>query len=242
MTNDWNKIAESYEQSQIRKDSFDSLVDYPAQRAAMGDIENKRILDIACGSGRKAFEWAVNGAKEVFAFDIADPLVEAWKTKGKPDNLKIFKGDIAKLPDMPELYGKKFDLITSFQAVGYPSDLTVTFRAIRNLLEDDGRFILSTAHPFRYVVEKMETMSLEPAVAYRQEGPYSYNSTWNSSETSTDYLRTISARINAILDSGFNLERVIEPCLTKKQEQEHPHKKAWADKYFGNIICVARAK
>ncbi len=40
MDNDWNKLAQPYEQSQVREDSFDTLVDYPAQKDAMGPIIN----------------------------------------------------------------------------------------------------------------------------------------------------------------------------------------------------------
>ena len=205
----------------------------------MGSIENKRILDIACGSGRKALEWAQNGASEVYAFDISDAFIIELK-KIKPENMQVFKGDIADISGITELQGQKFDLITSLMAAGYPDELTLTFKAIRNLQNPNGRFVLAVAHPFRWVIEKMEK-GLAPGLAYREEYSHSYPSTWDNSVTTTQNTFMLSTRINSLLESGFALEKVIEPCLTDVQRDKYPHKAEWADKYFGTIIFVARA-
>jgi SAM-dependent methyltransferase len=241
MQNEWDKLATAYETAQVEGDSLDTLVEYPAQREAMGSIQGLRILDIACGSGRKALDWALNGATEVYAFDISRIFVEPWAHKDKPRNLKVFIGDLANLDGILELQGERFDLVTAYQAVGYPQDLQSVYTSIRRLLRSGGRFIFSTAHPFRYVVERMDAQHLSPAEAYRSEGGYSYPSTWDPSISVTHTTPMISSRVNALLRSGFALERILEPNLTPEQKAKYPHKKQWMDKYFGIIIYVARA-
>lgn len=241
MGHEWDRLANSYETAQTREDSLDTLVEYPAQREAMGSIQGLRILDIACGSGRKALDWAVNGAREVYAFDISRRFIDAWNERNKPSNLKVFQADLSQLGRIRELQGERFDLITSFQAVGYPADLQRAYVRIRRLLNNGGRFVLSTAHPFRFVIEKMERQGMPPAEAYRSEGDYSYPSTWDTSVSVTHGTPMISTRVNALLGAGFALERILEPDLTPAQRNKYPHKKDWMDKYFGIIIYVARA-
>lgn len=241
MSSDWQKLDQHYERARLREDSLDRLVEYPAQRRAMGDINGKRILDIACGSGEKACEWASSGAREVYGFDISENFVRHWQTEECPKNLRIFRGDLRHIEAIPELKGKVFDVITSFQAVGYREDLTAQFCAIRALLKPGGRFVLSTAHPFRFVVEKQEATGLPAAMVYRTEGQHDRDSSWKPGLKETSLAVTFSSRINALINAGFVLEQMIEPELSASDSRNHPNKKAWMDKYFGIVIYVLRA-
>lgn len=58
----WDGLAGDYELARQRLDSFDRLLEWPTQRAILGDVTGQRILDVGCGSGAKAVTLAEDGA------------------------------------------------------------------------------------------------------------------------------------------------------------------------------------
>ncbi len=235
MTTNWDSLSDSYEEFQIKEDSLDRLVDYPAQLELIGDIKGKRILDVACGSGRKALDWAKAGASEVVGFDISHTFVDQWKNRPKPDNLSIIQGDLSNISDIKEIKDKEFDIVTCFQALGFSTNINKTFSDIHQLLNNNGDFILTTAHPFRFVIEKMEAGNQSPAEAYRDKKQYSYPSTWDDSVTVSHSTFMISTLINSLISNQFKIEKIVEPDITQKQKVKFPHKEEWMKKYFGMI-------
>src|SRR5687768_16103562 len=114
----WEILANTYEAQSIREDSLDALLDYPAQRRALGDVRGRSILDLGCGSGRKALEWALEGAERVVGVDISSQFVEAWNGREKPNNLIFCQGDLSSLDDVAAITDERFDIVTCFQALG----------------------------------------------------------------------------------------------------------------------------
>jgi len=238
---EWDIQANSYEQSQLKPDSLDSLIEYPAQLSAIGDVTGKTILDMACGSGRKPYDWIKAGAREVFAFDITDKYQRPWgDDKSKPSNLHIFQCDLQKFYKHPLLHEREFDLITSLQASGYGPNPETIFKQVYDKLKQHGLFILTTAHPMRFAVERYESHAVGIAEAYHNKSPYVYKGTWNNSASSTAYPKTISESVNALISSGFSIEKIEEPFMSEILALKYPHKYEWMKKYFGIIIYKAR--
>lgn len=237
----WEELSTKYEALSVRADSLDTLLDWPAQLQAVGDVIGKRILDIGCGSGRKALHFALAGAAAVTGVDISESFISQWKSREMPPNLKFCVGDLSRLFQVEALSGQKFDIAVCFQAIGYSENLSEAIAAIRDFVCDGGRFFLTTAHPFRYVVEKMEREKLAPASAYRDEGVYSYPSTWDPSITVSHRKPMISTHINALLSNGFRLDRISEPDLSDEHKSAYPHKAEWMATYFGTMVYEATA-
>jgi SAM-dependent methyltransferase len=233
----WESLAKTYEDFQVREDSFDTLLDYPAQLKAVGNnFEGKNILDLGCGSGRKAFNFAISGAKKVVGIDISSNFINVWNKREKPSNLFFYQSDLSFLEEIKEIANEKFDIVTCFQALGYSSDLNRTISSIRSHLVLGGRFILSSAHPFRFAIEKNENEGIPFGEAYRDESLYSYPSTWDKNIIVSHYKPMISTYVNTILKNGFRLDSMNEPDLTQEQKAKHPHKAEWLAKYIGVII------
>lgn len=239
--NVWDNLADKYEGLQIREDSLDTLVEFPIQRELIGDMQGKRILDLACGSGRKALTLAHEGAANVVGIDISQNFILKWKTQKKPDNLEFYQGDISNLSDIVVLQGQKFDIVLCFQALGYSTNLKGTISAIRDFLNVGGRFILTTAHPFKFVVEKQERDKIKPGEAYRDESSYCFPSMWDNSVAISHATPMISTVINAIVSNKFSIDRVLEPDMSEDQKQRFPHKAEWMNKYFGIIAYSCSA-
>jgi SAM-dependent methyltransferase len=237
----WEELSTKYEALSVQADSLDTLLDWPAQLRAVGDVVGKRILDIGCGSGRKALYFALAGAAQVTGVDISDSFISQRGSRAVPPNLKFCVGDLSRLSRVEALSGQQFDIAVCFQAIGYSENLAETIGAIRGFVRDGGRFVLTTAHPFRYVVEKMEREQLAPASAYRDEGVYSYPSTWDPSITVSHRKPMISTHINALLENGFRLDRISEPDLSEEHKRTYPHKAEWMARYFGTMVYEATA-
>ena len=228
--------ADAYEVSSAREDSLDRLLEYPAQRQAIGDVSGKSILDLGCGSGRKALDFINAGADKVVGIDISSRIVDAWRSRDQPKNLYFYKGDISDLDAVAAIAGEKFDIVTCFQAIGYSRNLDKTMLSIRGHTKDGGRFVLSTAHPFRFAIEKHDREGVPYGLAYRDESQYSYASTWNESITVSHSTPMISTCINSLLKNGFSLDAMYEPDLTKAQKSQYPMKAEWLAKYVGTIV------
>lgn len=239
---EWDNQAKSYERAQLRSDSLDTLIEYPAQSSAIGDVKGKTILDIGCGSGRKACDWIKAGAQEVYAFDITTEYERPWGDDiGKPLNLHVFQSDLQDFHRHQLLLGKTFDIVTSLQTPGYGASPTKVFERILTFLKPGGLFVYTTAHPMRYAVERSEAETMSLAEAYHDKAPYTYPGNWNKNVTSAAYPMTISDRVNALLEAGFIIEGIEEPFMNRDLALAYPHKYDWMKKYFGMILFKARA-
>src|SRR5688500_9691653 len=58
----WPTLASGFEQARAREDSLDRLVEWPAQRALLGDVTGLAVLDAGCGNGAKIAQLASDGA------------------------------------------------------------------------------------------------------------------------------------------------------------------------------------
>lgn len=233
----WESLAKTYENFSLKEDSLDTLLDYPAQLKAVGDVKGKRILDLGCGSGRKAFNFAISGAKKVVGIDISSSFINAWNHREKPSNLVFYQGDLSSLEEVKEIANEKFDMVTCFQAMGYSLNLNSTILFIRSHLNLGGRFVLTTAHPFRYAIEINERQGIPIGDAYRDDSLYSYPSNWDKNIIVSHTKPMISTVISTLLANGFRLDSMKEPDLTNEQKEKYPYKAdLLAKKYIGTIV------
>ncbi len=237
----WKALAQGYEAARTRPDSFDVLMEFPAQLSLIGGVAGKRVLDLACGSGAKAIHLAQQGAREVVGVDISETFVRDVARLEPPPTTRFLRGDISRLDEISGLAGR-FDVVLLLNALGYADDELVTLRAIRDLIEDDGAFILARAHPLRFAVERSESTGVELGAAYHDRSPVSYTSNWDGKTTLTHRAATFGDTVNRLVEAGFWIERVAEPTLSEEQRREFPHKAAWIDRYAGTLIFRARPR
>lgn len=237
----WKALAESYEAARMRPDSFDVLMEFPAQLSLIGDVAGKRVLDLACGSGAKAIHLAQQGAREVVGVDISETFVRDVARLEPPPTARFLRGDISRLDEVDGL-SDPFDVVLLLNALGYADDELATLRAIRALIEDDGAFILARAHPLRFAVERSESTGVELGAAYHDRSPFSYTSNWDGKTTLTHRAATFGDTVNRLVDAGFWIERVVEPTLSEEQRRQFPPKAAWLDRYAGTLILRARPR
>jgi 2-polyprenyl-3-methyl-5-hydroxy-6-metoxy-1,4-benzoquinol methylase len=132
--------------------------------AALGQYENKRILDVGCGLGWHAFAMALlDSRNQVFGIDILPSMIEAMKEsletmrgKGIDANVTAINGDICDL-NLPE---GSFDSIYSMEAIEHVHDLKKMFKRCNDLLMPGGTLILiNDSNPLNHKTRD-ETMAM----------------------------------------------------------------------------------
>jgi 2-polyprenyl-3-methyl-5-hydroxy-6-metoxy-1,4-benzoquinol methylase len=107
---------------------------------ALDFVNNKRVLDIACGSGFGSFLFCDKGkAKEVIGCDLDLSAIKYASIKYSRPNLKFVCEDAIKFED-----DNKFDVIVSFETIEHIPNADEFLSKINSLLKDNGEFYVST--------------------------------------------------------------------------------------------------
>jgi ubiquinone/menaquinone biosynthesis C-methylase UbiE len=102
----------------------------------LGDIKNKKILDVGAGTGRLAVEFAEQGAC-VTALDVSSKMLERLKKKNK--NIEIIIGDGENLPFKNE----EFDIVIGAFLIVHFKDPLKFFDEAYRVLKNNGLFIVT---------------------------------------------------------------------------------------------------
>ncbi|MEZ2370350.1 class I SAM-dependent methyltransferase [Arthrobacter sp. RCC_34] len=227
----WQSLASDYEAARSRADSLDSLVEWPAQRAMLGDVSGLSILDLGCGNGGKLASLAQAGAAQCVGIDISGEFVTEHL-----DSLELVSADFNSFDSLHEVEGRKFDRILFLQSFGYAKDPVGILRRARAVLNDDGFILLTRTQPLRYALERAEVNDTLVGDEYFASGEFTYASGWNRDISMTKQRYTISNLLNTIAQAGLWIEAAEEPSLSDEQKRDFPEKHAWANKYLAGIL------
>lgn len=101
------------------------------------DVTDKRVLDLACGSGRYGLIAKQRGAAFVVGCDLSGAMLAR-----APLDLRV-RADMMRLPFAPG----SFDVVVSGLAVGHADDLDAWMRGIARVLAPGGQLVYSDFHP-----------------------------------------------------------------------------------------------
>ncbi|WP_052460758.1 class I SAM-dependent methyltransferase [Microbacterium gorillae] len=230
----WSALSSDYERARAREDSLDTLVEWPAQRALLGDVVGRTILDLGCGNGGKLAELVAAGAGASVGIDVGADLVPARR------GLELVQGDLNRFEDLPELTGRTFDRILFLQSFGYATDPVAVLRAARERLTDDGFILLTRTHPLRYARERAEQNGTSLGAEYYAGADFTYRAAWNDAMALTKRTYTIADLLNIFSAAGLWVDAADEPSMSAADAARFPHKKAWMDTYLGILIFRLR--
>jgi len=101
------------------------------------DVAGRRVLDLACGSGRYGLLLGRHGAGLVVGSDLSAAMLAC-----SPLELRV-RSDMMSLP----FAAASFDLVVSGLAVGHADDLDAWMAGVARVLAPGGRFVYSDFHP-----------------------------------------------------------------------------------------------
>jgi 2-polyprenyl-3-methyl-5-hydroxy-6-metoxy-1,4-benzoquinol methylase len=143
-------------------------------------INNKVVLDIACGSGYGSAILATH-AKKVTGIDVDKDAVEYAKANYLSSKINFTHGDASDIP----MSDKSVDVIISYETVEHVKDYKKFISETKRVLKKDGVLVISTPNektfyddnPFhKHEFEFMEFLKLLKS-KYRNVEPY-FQSTW----------------------------------------------------------------
>ena len=234
----WDSLAQVYAAS--RQVSADRLIEWPAQLKMCGAFQGKRILDVGCGTGEKARYFADHGATAVVGIDPSEGFAQNWSGHAGCSNLSFARGSFENLTELSQAAASQFDLIVSFQALMYATDLAEAVRTLRSLLAPGGDLVISVPHPFRFAILRNEIEGWGHGCAYQKTAPYRYPSPWKKDVLLEHSMPRVSDYANAIAAAGLHIEAVDEPAVTEDFRKIAPDKAVWMDRYVGILIFRAR--
>jgi ubiquinone/menaquinone biosynthesis C-methylase UbiE len=209
---------------------YHSYYEKPAIRKLFGDLTDKKVLNIGCGSGVDTHWIVENGAKSVVGIDLSKGLIDVGKKKYPDLDLRVM--DMEKL----EFDDESFDLLVSSLAIHYLPDRTDALKEAFRVLAPGGRYVLSSNHPLDGALEYFSNGDIQSALVGRNKntmtgkneyiGDYLKTSKSGVSEfvmpigdlKVTTYTQTFANMVRYIREAGFTVESVAEPIPSEQMK------------------------
>ena len=183
-----------------------------------GEVEDRRICDLACGQGIVSRRLTERGA-EVIGVDDSVGMLDLARSYERDDPLGItYLGGDAQTLDV--VADRSFDGVVCNMALMDIPDLAATLRAVTRILRPRGWFIFSVVHPVlqtpgspRWVLEEDKIVGLELR-NYFAEGFWRRDNPEGLRWRVGAYHRTLSTYVNELVRADLTIERFVEPRAT----------------------------
>lgn len=195
--------------------TYGCLIPNEEELNLFGDIKNKKVIDIGCGSGHSLKWHGDKAASELWGLDISTKQLENAKNYLNECGYspKLINSPMEHISGIPTNY---FDIAYSIYAIGWTTDLQTTFKLVSSYLKKDGIFIFSWDHPFMHCVD-IHDNKLVFEGCYFDEGLFTFEKGGNPVSL---YNRKLSTYINALAKAGFAVEQIVEETDKETLERE----------------------
>lgn len=212
-----------YKKIRDNEANANNLFEIPALFSMMPDLKDKKVLDLGCGFGEHCKQFVSRGAEKVVGIDISEKMLEVARVENcdpKITYLNMPMEDIAELQDT-------FDIVISSLAFHYVEDFEGVIRNIHSLLKENGIFIFSQENPLctchsggdRWTRDENGNKLHLNLADYGVEGER--KTVWFVDDVKK-YHRTFSTIVNALIEAGFTIEKMIEPLPTEELLEKYP--------------------
>ena len=189
----------------------------PVIKTIVGDLTNKRLLDVGCGNGYWTRFFSKAGAS-CTGIDIKTSQIESAK--------KEHDGNRYLVADAQTFRSKEsFDVIYLDHVLSEQKSKAAMLKILKNLrkiLVDDGIFILSEMHPA--VAHFPIAVTTERNYFYFKSPSKFVFDVKRSDDTYaqvTDYHWTLTDYAELFVKSGFVIENMVEPRLSKRTKDAY---------------------
>jgi ubiquinone/menaquinone biosynthesis C-methylase UbiE len=241
MRHSWNAIAPHYqERSQIPTEfaHYGPHCPNENQLRLLGEVRDKRILEIGCGGGQCSIAFAKQGAV-VTGIDLSDEQIAYARKLAAAEgvNATFLQGDVTDLRQIPDT---SQDIVFSAYALSYIEQIDRCFAEVHRVLAPGGLFVFSVDHPFFNCLDQNE---LRVASSYHDTGADEW--AWNYADLGIhapmrSFMRKVSDWYNLLHAAGFEVLQISEPapvesgsgqdwggCYTYERQQMIPATIIW---------------
>jgi SAM-dependent methyltransferase len=200
---------------------LDGAPEWPAIRTLLPELRGKRVVDLGCGFGWFA-RWAMSqGAASVLGVDLSENMLSRARVETADPGVLYLRADLESL-QLPE---EAFDLAYSSLAFHYVEDFGRLVGGVFRALVSGGHFVFSIEHPIYMASMKSGWMATDDGGRtwavdhYAIEGPRVTD--WLAKGVRKQH-RTLGTTLNALIDAGFAIRRVVEWSPTPEQVAAQP--------------------
>ena len=218
--NYWNATAQKYQKKSgisLASAHYGPYAPQEKDLKLLGNVRNKKILEIGCGGGQCSIAFARQGAK-CTAIDLSEEQLKFAKELSKENKVEIDfrQGDFQ---DLKAFKSSSFDIVFSAYSLQYSFDLRQVFSQVYRILKKRGLFVFSFDHPF-YLIIKKKTKKIKES--YFQTGRMESKSSWEDKNKNkirfVYYKNKLSDIYNALADEKFMVEKILEPLDLKGEK------------------------
>ena len=119
----------------------------PHVRRALGDVRDRRVLDLGCGTGRHT-AWLASAGARVTAVDFSEKMLEQARRKVPDANVRFVVHD---LHDPLPFEDASFDAVVSGLVLEHLRELDGFFHEARRILRSGSRAVVSAMHPAMFL-------------------------------------------------------------------------------------------
>lgn len=230
----WGKVSAWYDEYLAGEDTVQAQVILPNLLRIVSSKKDQKILDLACGQGFFAREFAKAGASVVGA-DISPELIEAAKKQG--GGVAYHVAPATKLTFAKE---DEFDAVVCVLALQNIEDLGAVVEEVRRVLKPEGKLVMVINHPaFRVLKRSGWGWDEEAGVQYRRIDGYLSGAKilvdmhpgrvpvggQGSKVQTISYHRSLQDFFKALTNTGFAVTR-LEEWISHKESEKGPRQKA----------------
>ncbi len=160
-------MAEWYGEYLGHEDTYQAQVILPNLLRVLAPNKHEKILDLACGQGFFAREFAKIGAKVVGADISAELVAEAKKQAAEVEYF------VAPASNLSFAKDHEFDVVVCVLALQNMEDLSAVYKEVARVLKPGGRFVMVLNHPaFRVLKRSSWGFDEEAGTQYRRIDGY----------------------------------------------------------------------
>ncbi len=212
----YNKFSKEYHKELLRENYWHRYIEKPAISSLLRDIvKNKKVLDLGCGSGIFSNEISTRWRAEVTGIDLSNGLIKI--AEENYPKINFFVGNAQKTP----FKDNSFDVITSSLMIHYFKNLRPLFKEVSRILKRRGIFVFSMHHPIKEVIHKLNIKRIKGSLFTSYFNNDKYIWTLHNRLTLVSYHHTFEAIIEALYETGFYIERLLEPVSLKAGKKKN---------------------
>lgn len=225
MTNLYDNPAffEKYSQMLRSVKGLDGAGEWPALRGILPDFQGKRVLDLGCGFGWHCLYAAECGAEKVIGVDASAKMLFKAKQQTRSNDVITYIHSALEEISFP---AESFDIAVSSLVLHYIRSFEDICRKVNIWLAAGGDFIFSVEHPVFTAQGPQDWFYSEtgeklhwPVDNYFREGKREARFLGEQVEK---YHKTLTTYLNTLIDTGFEIRRVIEPQPTEQFLKDIP--------------------
>lgn len=172
----------------------------------IGNVADKRVLELGCGNGRASVAFALQGARAI-ALDPSPEQLAAARRLSEREGVKVelHEGTPA---DLAFVRAESIDVVFSALALNLVDDVNRVFRQVHRVLRQGSPFVFSVVHPANALLDDGVDSPATLRRTYFDRSPIDFGT---DRPPFTGHVHTVSDLFAGLGRANFRVDLLLEP-------------------------------